>query len=108
MASENVKEFNDLNFDDEVIKANETVLVDFSATWCGPCKMLNPIVEQVAEEMKGSLKVGKVDIDESPMTASKYAIRSVPTLMLFKNGERTATHTGAVPKAALLKFINGG
>ncbi len=108
MASENVKEFNDLNFDEEVIKSNDTVLVDFSATWCGPCKMLNPIVEQVAEELKGSLKVGKVDIDESPVTASKYAIRSVPTLMLFKNGERTATHTGAVPKATLLKFINGG
>ncbi|MCA9641333.1 MAG: thioredoxin, partial [Myxococcales bacterium] len=59
MASENVKEFNDLNFDEEVIKSDGAVLVDFSATWCGPCKMLNPIVEQVAEELKGSLKVGK-------------------------------------------------
>ncbi len=108
MASENVHEFNDLNFDSEVIKSGETVLVDFTATWCGPCKQLAPIVEQVAQELKGSLKVGKVDIDQSPLTASKYGIRSVPTLMLFKNGERTATHTGAVPKPALLKFINGG
>lgn len=108
MASGNVQEFNDLNFDAEVIKSSDTVLVDFTATWCGPCKQLAPIVAQVADELAGSLKVGKLDIDQSPLTASKYGIRSVPTLMIFKNGERTAIHTGAVPKATLLKFINGG
>ena len=79
MASANVKVFNDLNFDTEVLKSSEPVLVDFTATWCGPCKALSPIVDQVAEELLGKVRVGKLDIDEAPMVAGKLGIRSVPT-----------------------------
>ncbi|MBX3184118.1 MAG: thioredoxin [Polyangiaceae bacterium] len=106
MASPNVHEFNDLNFEAEVLKSDQTVLVDFTASWCGPCKMLSPIVDQVADELKGQLKVGKLDIDNAPLTAAKYAVQSVPTLMLFKNGERTRVQLGAIPKGRLLDFVN--
>jgi len=105
MANENVKVFNDINFDDEVLKSNDPVLVDFTATWCGPCKQLAPIVEQLANELVGKVKVGKLDIDDSPAVASKLGIRGVPTLMVFKNGERAAQHIGVTTKAKILALI---
>jgi thioredoxin 1 len=101
MASEKVHVFNDLNFDAEVIKSDKPVLVDFTATWCGPCKALAPIVDQLAEELDGQVKVGKVDIDESPVTAGKYGVRGVPTVMIFKDGERSGQHVGVTTKAKL-------
>jgi thioredoxin 1 len=107
MASENVHVFNDLNFEDEVLKAASPVLVDFTATWCGPCKALAPIVDQVAQELAGQVKVGKLDIDESPLTASKYGVRGVPTVMVFKSGERAAQHVGLTTKQKLLNLIAG-
>ena len=82
MASEKVHVFNDVNFDQEVLKSDKPVLVDFTATWCGPCKALAPIVDQVATEMDGEIKVGKLDVDESPITAGKYGVRGVPTVMV--------------------------
>jgi thioredoxin 1 len=107
MASENVHVFNDLNFEDEVLKSESPVLVDFTATWCGPCKALAPIVDQVATELAGQVKVGKLDIDESPVTASKYGVRGVPTLMVFKKGERAAQHVGLTTKQKLLTLVAG-
>jgi thioredoxin 1 len=106
MSSENVHVFNDLNWDQEVLTANETVLVDFTATWCGPCKRLSPVVDEIANETKGRIKVGKLDIDESPMTAAKYAVRGVPTLMVFKSGERTGQHVGLATKQKILALVD--
>lgn len=105
MANENVRVFNDINFDDEVLKSSDPVLVDFTATWCGPCKQLAPIVDQLATELVGKVKVGKLDIDDSPIVASKLGIRGVPTLMVFKNGERAAQHVGVTTKAKILALI---
>jgi thioredoxin 1 len=105
MASANVKVFNDLNFDTDVLKSTEPVLVDFTATWCGPCKALAPIVDQVAEELAGKVRVGKLDIDEAPITAGKLGIRSVPTLMVFKNGQRAAQLVGLTTKAKILAML---
>lgn len=105
MANENVRVFNDINFDEEVLKSNDPVLVDFTATWCGPCKQLAPIVDQLATELAGKVKVGKLDIDDSPIVASKLGIRGVPTLMVFKKGERAAQHVGVTTKAKILALI---
>ncbi|GMV13328.1 MAG: thioredoxin [Polyangiaceae bacterium] len=105
MASKNVQHFNDVNFDQEVLKADKPVLVDFTATWCGPCKALAPIVDQLADELGENVKVGKLDIDESPVTAGKLGIRGVPTVMVFKNGQRAAQHVGLTTKAKLKELI---
>ncbi|MEB2310963.1 MAG: thioredoxin [Sorangiineae bacterium] len=107
MAGKNIHAFNDGNFEAEVLKSSVPVLVDFTATWCGPCKALSPIVEQVAEELAGKVKVGKLDIDEAPKTAASYGIRGVPTVMVFKNGERAAQHVGLTTKAKLLALVEG-
>lgn len=107
MASENVQVFNDINFEQEVLKAEQPVLVDFTATWCGPCKALSPIVEQVATELAGKIKVGKLDVDDSPITAGKYGVRGVPTIMVFKNGERSAQHIGLTTKQKILAMVSG-
>ena len=105
MASPKVQVFNDLNFDQEVLAAGVPVLVDFTATWCGPCKALAPIVDQLAEELDGKVKVGKLDVDESPATAGKYGVRGVPTVMVFKDGERSAQHVGLTTKNKLLDLV---
>ena len=105
MASENVHVFNDLNFEQEVLNSSDPVLVDFTATWCGPCKRLAPIVDEIAEEVKGKVKVGKLDIDESPLTASKMGIRSVPTLIVFRDGKAAAQHLGLTTKAKILGLV---
>ncbi len=107
MAAPNVRVFNDMNFEEEVMKSSDPVLVDFTATWCGPCKALSPIVDQVAQELDGKLKVGKLDVDDAPITASKFGVRGVPTLMLFKNGQRTAQLVGLTSKQKILAMIQG-
>lgn len=107
MASETVHVFNDMNFENEVLQSGETVLVDFTAAWCGPCKRLAPIVEEVAEAMKGKVKVGKLDIDDAPITASKLGIRSVPTLIVFKGGKAAGQHLGLTTKAKILDLVGG-
>jgi len=100
------KEFTDANFDAEVIKADTPVLVDFWAPWCGPCKIIAPIVEEISSEYAGRLKVGKVNTDDNQKIASDYGIMSIPTLMIFKDGEVVERIIGAQPKAALTAKIN--
>lgn len=104
MASEKVQAFNDLNFEQEVLSSEVPVLVDFTATWCGPCKALAPIVDQVADELDGQVKVGKLDVDESPLTAGKFGVRGVPTVMVFKGGQRSAQHVGLTTKQKLIEL----
>ena len=101
----NVQEFNDLNFDQEVLKSETPVLVDFSATWCGPCKAIAPLVGQLADEFQGKVKVGTIDIDDSPGIAQRYGIRGVPTLYMFKGGEVVGKMVGAAPKQNIAQLM---
>lgn len=94
-------EFTDANFDEQVLKSDVPVLVDFWATWCAPCKMIAPTIEQLAGEYEGKAKIGKVDVDSNPNDASKYGIRSIPTLLIFNNGELIDQLIGAVPKTQI-------
>ncbi|MEB3156336.1 MAG: thioredoxin [Cyanobacteriota bacterium] len=96
----------DDSFEQDVLKSGVPVLVDFWAPWCGPCRMVAPIVDEIAEEFKGKLKVYKLNTDENPNVASQYAIRSIPTLMIFKGGEKVETVVGAVPKTTLSGTIS--
>jgi thioredoxin 1 len=102
----NEMEFTDANFDAEVIQADTPVLVDFWAPWCGPCKMIAPIVQEISAEYAGKLKVGKVNTDDNQRIASDYGIMSIPTIMIFKDGEVVERIIGAQPKAALTSKIN--
>lgn len=104
--SDNIVHVTDNSFEDEVIQSELPVLVDFWAEWCGPCKMIAPILEEMAEEYKGKLRVAKLNIDENPATPPKYGIRGIPTLMLFKNGNVEATKVGAVSKSQLSAFLD--
>jgi thioredoxin 1 len=106
MASERVSKVTDQNFDSEVMRSEKPVLLDFTATWCGPCKALAPIVEDVAKEYDGKLKVGKLDIDDSPGVASRFGIRGVPTVIVFKNGKEVARQVGLVPKPKLVALFS--
>ncbi|HWI41620.1 MAG TPA: thioredoxin [Verrucomicrobiae bacterium] len=105
MASEKVLTFTDGNFDAEVLQAGVPVLVDFWATWCAPCKAIAPVVDAIAEEYDGRVKVGKVNVDDSPSTPGKYGVRGIPTLILFKDGKVVDQVVGAVPKAQLEALI---
>ena len=105
MAGHNVLEINDLNFEKEVLQSAEPFLLDFSAVWCGPCKMLAPIVEKIADEHLGKVRVGKLDIDDSPGVATKFAIKSVPTVLVFKGGKESGRHVGVTNKDTLLKLL---
>ena len=102
----NVRELTDADFENEVLKAAEPVLVDFWAPWCGPCRMIAPIVEQLATENGAMLKVVKVNVDDSPNTAAGYGVSSIPTLMLFKGGEVVERFVGVQPKTRLQEAIN--
>ena len=106
MAS-NMPEFTDANFDAEVKQSTQPVLVDFGATWCGPCRALEPIVQELAKEFDGQLKVGSVDIDQSRAVASQFGIMSVPTIIFFKDGEVVDKVVGLRPKAELKTKIEG-
>jgi thioredoxin 1 len=107
MAGSNVIELNDENFDKEVGTSVQPVLVDFGATWCGPCKVLAPIVEKLADESVGKYKVCKVDIDEAPGITAKFGVRGVPTVIVFKGGQRAGQHVGVTNKENLLKMLEG-
>ena len=102
---QNVMEFSDPEFEAEVLKSAQPVLVDFWAPWCGPCRMIAPVVEELAAENVGSLKVGKINIDDSPNTAANYGVSSIPTLMIFKNGEVVDRFVGVQPKKRLQEAI---
>lgn len=95
----------DSSFDQEVLKSDKPVLVDFWAEWCGPCRMIGPSLEEISREMDGKLKIVKLNIDENPMVPTKYGVRSIPTLLLFKDGQVAATKIGALPKQQLADWI---
>ncbi len=101
MASDAVMTFTDANFDADVLKSETPVLVDFWATWCAPCKAIAPLIDTVAADYAGKVKVGKVNVDENPATPSKYGVRGIPTLILFKDGQIVDQVVGAVPKSQL-------
>lgn len=104
--SANIVHVSDQSFEQEVLKAGGPVLVDFWAEWCGPCKMIAPILDEIAEEYTGKIKITKLNIDENPATPPKYGIRGIPTLMLFKDGNVEATKVGAVSKSQLTAFLD--
>jgi thioredoxin 1 len=101
-----VSEFNDETFDSEVLQASEPVLVDFWAPWCGPCRQITPMIEELAAENEGSVKIGKVNVDDSPNTAGTYRVSSIPTLIVFKSGEMVQTFVGVQPKSRLQEALD--
>jgi thioredoxin 1 len=100
------KQIKDNEFKSEVINSKLPVLIDFWAEWCGPCRMLSPILDQLSEEMDGKVKIVKMNIDENPETPSKFGVRGIPTMLLFKEGKQIATKVGVQPKNALQEWIN--
>lgn len=100
-----VYEFTDSNFEEEVLKSDKTVLVDVFATWCGPCKMMSPVIDEIAEEMGDKIKVGKVDSDENPEIAEKYGIMSIPTIMIIKNGNVQKVFVGVTSKSEIIDAL---
>jgi len=96
----------DANFDEEVLKSDKPVLVDFWAEWCGPCRMVGPVVEELAKEFEGKAVVGKVDVDSNPEISMKFGIRNIPALLFFKGGEIVDKQIGAVPKSVLAQKLN--
>jgi thioredoxin 1 len=99
------KVFTDHNFEQEVLNSQKPVLVDFWAPWCGPCQMMGPIIEQLAEELEGKVIVGKINVDENPQMAQKYGIMSIPTLLVFKNGQVVEQFLGIQPKEVLMQVL---
>lgn len=104
--SENISHISDDNFEQEVLQSEQPVLVDYWAEWCSPCKMIAPILVEIAGEYEGKLKIAKLNIDDNPNTPPKYGIRGIPTLMIFKNGNAEATKVGALSKSQLTAFID--
>jgi thioredoxin 1 len=105
MAGEALVELSDATFDEEVLKSQVPALVDFWAPWCGPCKVVSPVVEELAQQYQGQIKVAKMNVDDNPTTPSKYGIRGIPTLILFKDGEVLDKVVGAVPKGNIEDLI---
>ncbi len=105
MASEHTLTFTDANFDQEVLQSDVPVLVDFWAEWCGPCRVMGPTIDAIAEEYAGKLKVGKLNVDHNGNTAMRYRIRGIPTLLLFKGGEVVDQRVGAISKAEVIEMI---
>jgi len=105
MASEHIINVSDESFETDVLKASGAVLVDFWAPWCGPCKQIAPVLDEIAEAMKDRLTIAKINIDDNPNTPGKYGVRGIPTLMLFRDGNVQGTKVGAVSKGKLVEFI---
>lgn len=106
MSSELIKHISDASFDSDVLQSAQPVLVDYWAEWCGPCKMIAPILDEVAKDYSGRLNIAKMNVDQNREVPAKFGIRGIPTLMLFKNGQLAATKVGALNKAALTAFID--
>jgi thioredoxin 1 len=106
MASANVSHVTDSNFEDEVVKSSQPVLIDFWAPWCGPCKAIAPIVDQLADEYAGKLKVVKLNVDDNPQTAARYGVRGIPNLLIIKGGQVKEQIVGAVPKGHLVRAVD--
>ena len=104
--AEHIVHISDESFEEEVLQSERPVLIDYWAEWCGPCKMIAPVLEEIATEYSDRLKVVKLNIDDNPKTPPKYGIRGIPTLMVFKNGQVEATKVGAVSKAQLTAFLD--
>ena len=107
MSSELIKHVSDASFEADVLKADKPVLVDYWAEWCGPCKMIAPILDEVSETYKGKLHIAKMNVDENTVVPGKFGIRGIPTLMLFKGGQLAATKVGAISKLQLTSFLDG-
>lgn len=105
MASGNINIFSDENFENEVLNSETPVLVDFWAPWCGPCRIIAPVVEEISETYEGKLKVGKLNVDDNQKTSMKFGIRSIPTLLVFKDGEVAEQIIGAVPKTEIERVV---
>ena len=106
MASDLIKQLSDASFETDVLKSSTPVLVDYWAEWCGPCKMIAPILDEVASAYQGKLQIAKMNVDDNRAIPAKFGIRGIPTLMIFKNGELAATKVGALSKAQLTAFID--
>lgn len=107
MSSDHIVHVSDASFEEDVLKAKGAVLVDFWAEWCGPCKMIAPMLDEVATEYQGKLQIAKVNIDENPRTPQRFNVRGIPTLILFKNGQVEGQKVGALRKSDLVAFLDG-
>jgi thioredoxin 1 len=106
MSSANIKHISDSNFEGEVLKSPTPVLIDFWAPWCGPCKAIAPVLEELADEYAGKLKIVKINVDENPQTPARYGVRGIPNLLIIKGGEVKDQIVGAVPKGHLVKAVD--